>query len=389
MFMNKLELIKILKGLGLSNSENIGEFWYENKHELHKSFSQMDSQILDVQMRWETDMGASCQRQIRQFIEGGLIEFPDSPVDDWGFRIIDFENFKFVHNEEIYTLKDFENKYQMNRGSSYTDLYGINLEGLEISDCRLRNIIFMFSNLSGAKFTQVKLDNTQICHSYMPKSCLMRVWLLDGSSLSRTNVDNSYIHSIVLQNNTFGLDVIYNKVNYWQLLFSLFKTIFHKNYDLHSPFGEHSHTKFSMVNTTNLNGTGNHDTNSYLAWYQYIFKELDSFKNSKLTDKVGFSLSLIFTKSWRSYMVLAVWGFLINIIFATIYWLNSYSFINLDSNFLSAFYYSIVTFTTLGYGEITPITNVARLLVITEVCIGFVMFGCLVFLIGNKVNDRY
>jgi len=49
------------------------------------------------------------------------------------------------------------------------------------------------------------------------------------------------------------------------------------------------------------------------------------------------------------------------------------------------FYYSIVTFTTLGYGDILPITVLQKVFVSFEVVIGYFMLGMLMNLIGKKV----
>ena len=53
--------------------------------------------------------------------------------------------------------------------------------------------------------------------------------------------------------------------------------------------------------------------------------------------------------------------------------------------FFDSFYFSVITFTTLGYGDILPLNNIAKAVVISEVLIGFVMLGLLVGIISRKV----
>ena len=48
------------------------------------------------------------------------------------------------------------------------------------------------------------------------------------------------------------------------------------------------------------------------------------------------------------------------------------------------FYFSIVTFTTLGYGDITPITVAEKLIVGVEVLLGFTMLGIFINLIKKR-----
>lgn len=88
-------------------------------------------------------------------------------------------------------------------------------------------------------------------------------------------------------------------------------------------------------------------------------------------------------------MSLAVTGFVINLIFASMFYFNHSYFNGLDENFFSAFYYSVVTFTTLGYGDITPQGGWARLWVVLEVVLGYVTLGVFVYLLSRKVGDKF
>jgi hypothetical protein len=51
-------------------------------------------------------------------------------------------------------------------------------------------------------------------------------------------------------------------------------------------------------------------------------------------------------------------------------------------------YYSVVTFTTLGFGDIVPKTNLAALLVMAEVILGYVMLGGLISIFATKLARR-
>ncbi|MEM1448310.1 MAG: pentapeptide repeat-containing protein [Planctomycetota bacterium] len=55
---------------------------------------------------------------------------------------------------------------------------------------------------------------------------------------------------------------------------------------------------------------------------------------------------------------------------------------------LSPVYFSVVTFTTLGYGDALPTTTAAQAIVIAEVVAGYVMLGGLLSLITNKLARR-
>lgn len=52
------------------------------------------------------------------------------------------------------------------------------------------------------------------------------------------------------------------------------------------------------------------------------------------------------------------------------------------------FYYSIVTFTTLGFGDVTPGSLAGEILVTIEVMLGYLTLGILVSILANKVARR-
>ena len=55
------------------------------------------------------------------------------------------------------------------------------------------------------------------------------------------------------------------------------------------------------------------------------------------------------------------------------------------NDWLGCLYFSVVTFTTLGYGDICPISGLGRLIVIAEVSIGYIMLGLLVAIFSKRM----
>jgi hypothetical protein len=52
---------------------------------------------------------------------------------------------------------------------------------------------------------------------------------------------------------------------------------------------------------------------------------------------------------------------------------------------LSPFYYSIVTYTTLGFGDITPMNWLGEVVVVAEVVMGYTTLGLLLSILANRV----
>ena len=61
---------------------------------------------------------------------------------------------------------------------------------------------------------------------------------------------------------------------------------------------------------------------------------------------------------------------------------------NHDPGIVTDVYYSVVTLTTLGYGDIVPNSTLGQIVVIIEVCIGYMMLGGLISIFANKLARR-
>ena len=104
----------------------------------------------------------------------------------------------------------------------------------------------------------------------------------------------------------------------------------------------------------------------------------------------------LFADCGRSILRWAMWSIFFALYFAfnfyLIYYVNPWAF-NFDSsieatNFGSFLYYSIVTFTTLGFGDIIPTANYVQRWVMAEVIMGYVMLGGLISILANKLARR-
>ena len=57
-------------------------------------------------------------------------------------------------------------------------------------------------------------------------------------------------------------------------------------------------------------------------------------------------------------------------------------------SWLTPFYFSVVTYTTLGYGDVTPLHLIGEVLVIIEVILGYTTLGLVLSILANKVARR-
>ena len=89
----------------------------------------------------------------------------------------------------------------------------------------------------------------------------------------------------------------------------------------------------------------------------------------------------------RSFLRWALWTALVVTLFAAIY-------SGLDVDFgdqptaISPLYFSVVTLTTLGYGDVLPVSFAAQVAVICQVSMGYLMLGGLLSIFANKMARR-
>lgn len=93
--------------------------------------------------------------------------------------------------------------------------------------------------------------------------------------------------------------------------------------------------------------------------------------------------------------IFAVWSVGVPLAFGCLYsdwlasrwpWLPTLEFNNPYAHSVAPFYFSFVTFTTLGFGDIRPVNELAQVLVVGEVLLGYVMLGLLVFYASQALS---
>src|SRR4030067_123721 len=117
---------------------------------------------------------------------------------------------------------------------------------------------------------------------------------------------------------------------------------------------------------------------------------LEEFRKSKWRFPI-YLIWLVFADCGRSILLWTLWSLAIAIFFAYQY-LNMgqevFQVNNLPWGLNAMIYYSLVTFTTLGLGDITPKTIEATRWVMAEVIIGYIMLGGLISIFANKLSRR-
>jgi hypothetical protein len=114
----------------------------------------------------------------------------------------------------------------------------------------------------------------------------------------------------------------------------------------------------------------------------------------KFLDKKLYFFWWLFADYGRSFLRWAGWSLFFAFLFGLLYTLcfqleqTSEAFLGQPPGLWSSLYFSIVTFTTLGFGDIVPANIAARILVTIEVILGYIMMGGLISIFANKLARR-
>jgi len=127
------------------------------------------------------------------------------------------------------------------------------------------------------------------------------------------------------------------------------------------------------------------------AWLlrRYVLDEnyIAEFRSQSRTHELVYKLWWISSDCGRSLTRWTLWSVLTAGIFAGIY-----TQVDLDygahETWLSPIYYSVVTFTTLGYGDVLPASVAAQVVAMIEVVLGYVALGGLLAILADKLARR-
>ncbi len=89
----------------------------------------------------------------------------------------------------------------------------------------------------------------------------------------------------------------------------------------------------------------------------------------------------------RSFARLGLWVALLLVAFAAVYQQVAVDY-GRHATVLSPLYYSVVTLTTLGYGDVVPASTAAQVVAMVEVIVGYLALGALISIFANKVARR-
>ena len=286
---------------------------------------------------------------------------------------LDFQKSDFFHaNFERANLKNsgFVHADFTHARMARADLYKANLEtavfqeadlsGAEMSYTNCRNADFRGANLRGVKFCEADLRGADFSHCD-----------LSGADLTRANITGAKFHFAQFT------DANVMHVNYGNYLDMT--GLYYGVRGIDATFG----------NAIFVRDAKDQD---------YI----DTLHHALLDRTPGFgrSLALFLFNAWklidhgRSLLKVSFYAFIIATFYGFIYSLDMIygweimDYSNSAKTWFTPFYYSVVTYTTLGFGDVTADSLFGEIFVISEVILGYFTLGLLLAILANTIARR-
>lgn len=380
--------LKIFKKNGYSSDENISDYWFKNVGKLSKLIFRVPGieESFSVKIRWKSNLGKVCQKEVYNYIVEKQKQKRRLPHF---FADIDFKDFTFVFEGKTYSIKQFAESFPTTQFRGITDLRGINLDGIGIDRCNIIKCLFSEASFKNANFQQNRLKATNLVKANFSKSRFVAIIIDKDSRLNQINFSGALINAIEFKDDSIGDSIFpFTKVSYVTLLKDALIKLFQPSFQL--SLKNRKETIFISNNTTNLKNKKLIRLTQYIEWYQNIYSVLYNFPNITFIKRIGIFISIFFTKHWSSLLALTINALFINIFFAILIFISKTSFTSKYSlNIIDAFYHSVVTFTTLGTGDIVPINLCGQVIVILNVLAGYIILALFIFLLSNKITYKY
>ena len=300
---------------------------------------------------------------------------------------------------------------------SELDLADAELAGLDLSDADLTRCNLTGANLAGATLTGAALFEARLSGAQLVGADLTRAQLghceavragLGGATLDEARLFEADLSGASLsQASLRGADLRCTKLTGAWIHDADLTDVDASRCELDEARLDRSRVDgatfdFADLRRASLAGLSGYDTASWLgvddresdyrgayALRRLIVDEnyLHEFRNAGRWHAILYWLWRVTSDCGRSFSRWALWTVLVVLLFAGLY-----GFVDIDygdhPTFLSPIYFSVVTLTTLGYGDVLPASVAAQVVVMAEVILGYIALGGLISILANKMARR-
>lgn len=285
---------------------------------------------------------------------------------------------------------------------SGAQLVGANLAGTKMSFCKLGGAHLENANLDGAELLgsdltdadltecsgeQAGFGGTTLVRANLTTACLRGATFSQGN-LHRANFGGACLDGArLLECDLTGVEFTRADLSHSDLQESTVQDACFHDADLRDANlrGVTGYTRAAWLgaDTRDANFRGAHLMRRHIEDENYLHE----FRNQSLTNSLLYRLWWLTSDCGRSFVRWAAFTGLLAVVFAV-----AYRFVAIDfgpnETLISPLYFSVVTLTTLGYGDAVPVSMTAQVVVMLEVIIGYVALGGLLSVFATKMGRR-
>lgn len=242
------------------------------------------------------------------------------------------------------------------------DLRGLSLAGADLSDTDLRDALLDGVTLQGAILTGTNLQGASLrCVDL--RDAVLDLSRLQGADLSYAVMRGASLEACRVSGATF------------------------RNADLQG-CRLHGIVDYQLADWLGVDLAGAHFCGAYrLRRFAMDQNYLHEFRNESRFNALLYQLWWLTSDCGRS---LSRWGVLTTLI--VVLFANLYPSLGVDfgegATAVTPYYFSVVTLTSLGYGDISPHTASGQLAAMAEVLLGYILLGGLLSILTNKMSRR-
>ncbi len=297
------------------------------------------------------------------------------------------------------------------------NLGGLDLSGVDLSGAELINCDFTGSRLVGANLTDAVLHNVDLTNVELLGSDISRADFTNGT-LHKTGLGTVTAHETVFfgascHEATFsgadmtGCDLRAAKLDEARMI----KTNLEKSVCANTDLSKVDMTGASVAGASfrdadlheaALRGVDGYKSADWIgadiqnadfngAWNlrRHIQDEnyIHEFRTQSNMHEVLYRVWSVTSDCGRSLARWSLWTVLVALIYAYLYTLVEIDWGSYETP-ISPIYYSVVTFTTLGYGDVLPGSVGAQLLAMSEVVLGYFSLGGMMSILSDKMARR-
>jgi uncharacterized protein YjbI with pentapeptide repeats len=271
-------------------------------------------------------------------------------------------------------------------------LVGANLTDAVLHNADMTNVELLGSDISRADFTNSTLHKAGLgtvtahetvffgatCHEATfsgadMTGCDLRAAKLDGARMIKTNLDKSVCTNAVLSNVDMTSTSVHDA--------SFHDAALH-GASLRGVSGYKSADWIGAdIQNADFNGAWN--LRRHIQDENYIHE----FRTQSKKHEVLYRVWSITSDCGRSLARWSLWTVLVALIYAYLYTLVDIDWGDYETP-LSPVYYSVVTFTTLGYGDVLPGSVGAQVMAMSEVVLGYFSLGGMMSILSDKMARR-